>query len=36
MSITGLLILIVLVCGGRLSIAAVAVVLYLIMNQRDK
>jgi hypothetical protein len=36
MAATGLLAIIVLVCGGILSIAAVAVVIYLIVNQREK
>ncbi len=36
MAATGLLAFIILVCVGILSIAALAVVIYLIVNQREK
>ncbi len=36
MAVTGLLGIAILVCGGLLSIAVVAVVAMLILNQREK
>lgn len=36
MAATGLLAIVILGCGGLLSIAAVAVVIYLILHERDK
>lgn len=36
MAVSGILLLVVLICGGILSMAAVAVVIYLIMQERDK
>jgi hypothetical protein len=36
MAAMGLLGIVILVCGGLLSVTAVAVVIYLIMRERDK
>ena len=35
MAATGLLGIVILVCGGLFAIAAVAVVIYLIMHERE-
>jgi hypothetical protein len=36
MAMTGLLAIVILGCGGLMSIAAVVAVIYFIINQREK